>query len=301
MAVDQNHLQLDNCSRIVCPYCGRSVRVNDLLFRGKKKPIFYDRKRVQYYLDITDTIPSTAQAYELFCWREFRSEDILLEEGIVVGVVDTNGTEFRERVCVMCHNHISAYWMEQEFIGIYADDLSADFFDSLEGYHPDIKKKSLFPPEIGNSTLDYIKLPHSHIGIDMNQKCLSNLEKSRLAYLENSFTSVVIVLSLREEDIGESVYKPVMENMDIIRYQHFRDSLIVQPVLFVLRLPEGYTAEDTDKYENAVEMLRALCRGRCDAFFWDASEENDVDRLVQMMEHFFETDASEDLRVCRRN
>ena len=111
----ETSLELDSTTRIICPYCGSRIRVNDLLFRsGMRLSISEDNRLSDYYLRFKGRLPDErdyrngwTRPAKLVSWAGLPNRQIGVHNGFVLSVADYDGETMSEKACLWCHNIIS--------------------------------------------------------------------------------------------------------------------------------------------------------------------------------------------------
>ena len=111
----ETSLELDSTTRIICPYCGSRIRVNDLLFRsGMRLSISEDNRLSDYYLRFKGRLPDErdyrngwTRPAKLVSWTGLPNRQIGVHNGFVLSVADYDGETMSEKACLWCHNIIS--------------------------------------------------------------------------------------------------------------------------------------------------------------------------------------------------
>ena len=278
---------LNDSKRIICPFCGEMVRLNDVLYAGRKCDMFYDPVLSGFYLRLMGKLPDQADGRELYCWREFSPDHIIFEGDTVEGIITPGSDILKEKACCKCHNVLIEELTEKEPVCmIGADELVSAFRKDLQEDPQGLKLHTLVP----GGGLEYWNLfGHWTVLYDLEGPNEAE-EKRNNAFLQNCGYYVFLLKLDAYCGRGRCIDEEAVETLNHILDRCFHVHMLYKPVIFVL-----FVSGEEDMNENQLKEIHSsiiyylenLCQMDYDVCFWNGPIKERITGIHRKMDSVF--------------
>lgn len=277
---------LNQTKRMICPYCGESIRVNDMLFAGEECELIQDRVLAQFYLKITGMLPEQVNSRKLMCWRELPEDQVITDQDIVSSLICEDGLRLTDRVCCQCHNVIPDMLQDLSITSIIGNNTLLERFQkTLYEYEADFYTDKLLPE--GN--LEYWHCL-GYWGTVIEKDEYNASRAKRFAALQQNCTNQIIMLQLESFDGANRVIdQEAVHNLMEILNNILHSNTIFKPVVFILFTGNSISIEKlTEAHASLLNYIENVCQNDFSVCFWPESNGEMIPALKEKMDKVFQ-------------
>lgn len=232
-------ISLNDTLKTTCPFCGKPVRLNDLLFCGKRLPLAADYRLAACLRDLLGSAPKDVPAHELLNWRDFCAGRVVVENGIVQGIRGGAGQVYATRACCWCHSVLPPELLHMRIAAIFGADRHREELRRCEAELDGLfrEERLRLPEADGDSGIPAWRVGDCFgFAVSESETPGGRLRRSQ-ALVSGSVCNIIITSLERPNELNYCVDEQAMYALKWIVDTYFSAGYTNRPALLLLLLP----------------------------------------------------------------